>query len=452
YRALDIKLNRYAALKIMSQPTSTKKATYHKRFDREAQAIAKLKHPNIVTIYRFNEVGQIYYMAMEYVDGADLRWVLREYIHDDELMDYDTMFKIMSQVSSALDYAHQNGVIHRDIKPSNIMISRDDTAILTDFGLALDVQEGTGGEIFGSPHYIAPEQAISSAQSEPRTDFYSLGVILFEILTGSIPFQAQSALQVAMAHISDPLPDPLTINPNLHPAFLPVLNKMLEKNPADRYENGASFIKALQSAVRQAKRSNKAPSRSTMGSPADRIESLLPPLPQPLPSIDTKPATQMASDVGTKSVEPPTVKPSPAKTPPQANKKRSRIPVTLLWIVLFALLWAVAVRENPDRLQFLSQLPSQIVEPFAEASSPAVAQDLNVYVEGRVTSVDDNQGIVTVVINGVAFQLMRGMPLHDVVQVGDSVRFEGYYTVIDGFLRFERITRAVHNGTDVTTQ
>src|SRR5690606_22958287 len=196
YRALDIKLNRYAALKVMGQASHKKEDSYRKRFDREAQAIAKLKHPNIVAIYRFNDVNNIYYMAMEYVDGADLRWVLRDYSADGEFIDYATLIKIMEQISKALDYAHRHGVIHRDIKPSNIMISRSGNAILTDFGLALDVQEGTGGEIFGSPHYIAPEQAVSSAQAVPQTDFYSLGVILFEMLTGSIPFDVGSALQI----------------------------------------------------------------------------------------------------------------------------------------------------------------------------------------------------------------------------------------------------------------
>ena len=271
YRGLDVKLNRYAAIKVMSQP-GQKADVYLKRFYREAQAIAKLHHPNIVTIYRYNDINNMYYMAMQYIDGVDLRWLLRDYNSNGELLDYSALLSIVGQVSGALDYAHKNGVIHRDIKPSNIMMTRDGTAILTDFGLALDVQEGTVGEIFGSPHYIAPEQAVSSAQAVPQTDFYSLGVILYEILTGSVPFDTGSALQVAMAHIGDPLPDPNSINPGLHPAFIPVLNKVLEKNPGDRYQNGASLVAALQSAIRKAQRDKSDPARSTPGRLRERIE------------------------------------------------------------------------------------------------------------------------------------------------------------------------------------
>ncbi|MEO1165809.1 MAG: serine/threonine-protein kinase [Chloroflexota bacterium] len=179
YQALDITLNRYAALKVMSHPTH-KAELYKKRFDREAQSIAKLKHPNIVAIYRFNRTDDFSYMAMEFVDGADLRWVLRDYASNGELIDYKTLYDIINQIAKALDYAHKNGVIHRDIKPSNIMIARDGAAILTDFGLALDTNEGTLGEAFGSPHYIAPEQAVNSAKAVPQTDIYSLGVVLYE--------------------------------------------------------------------------------------------------------------------------------------------------------------------------------------------------------------------------------------------------------------------------------
>ncbi len=277
YRGLDVKLNRYAAIKVMSQPAKMVDV-YRKRFDREARSIAKLNHPNIVGIYRFNNVNNIYYLAMKYVDGADLRWVLRDYSASSELLDFSTLLKIITQLSSALDYAHQNGVIHRDIKPSNIMISRDGDAILTDFGLALDVQEGTGGEIFGSPHYIAPEQAVSSAQAVPQTDFYSLGVILYEMLTGSVPFTMGSALELAMAHIGDPVPDPKSINPDLHPAFVPILQRMLEKKPDNRYQDGLSFTNALQEAIDEAMKAKSFLVVSTINKPENRIKQKIAPL------------------------------------------------------------------------------------------------------------------------------------------------------------------------------
>ncbi len=434
YRALDMRLNRYVALKVMTKP-STNADTYQKRFDREAQAIAKLKHPNIVAIYRFNEINQRYYMAMEYVDGADLRWLLRNYVNHGDLIDYDTLLKIMQQISDALDYAHSHDVIHRDIKPSNIMISREGDAILTDFGLALDVKEGSIGEIFGSPHYIAPEQAINSAQAEARTDFYGLGVILFEMLTGKVPFEAETALQVAMAHISDPLPDPQIINPNLHAAFLPVLQTILEKDPSDRYADGTSFMRALRAAVSQARKDKQLPDISGLGTPKQRIQKL-PILPDPVVSSQTKPATKIAASAqdqyGTKAVAPLTgLNPKPRK---------SRTLQVILWIALFVvLLGAVLLSQYPDRLTELLNLPNS-------NPSSSDSQALNAYIEGEITALDFNQGTVLLTIHGVPIELQRGMPLYDVIEANDVVRIEGHYTETDGVLRFDRVDYAEHNG------
>ncbi|MBC7871440.1 MAG: serine/threonine protein kinase, partial [Chitinophagaceae bacterium] len=199
YRAYDVNLHRYAAVKVID-PQQGNNPRYEDRFKQEARAVAQLRHANIVGIYRFGQVEGVYYMAMDYIEGSDLRWVLHDYHTEGELISHTATLDILSQIAKALDYAHSKGVIHRDIKPSNIMLDPKGDAILTDFGLAMITSESTKGEAFGSPHYIAPEQAIGSKGVVPQSDLYSLGVILYEMLTGSVPFNEGSAMQIAMAH------------------------------------------------------------------------------------------------------------------------------------------------------------------------------------------------------------------------------------------------------------
>lgn len=448
YRALDVKLNRYAALKVMTQPTN-KSADYEKRFYREAQAIAKLKHPNIVAIYRFNDRDNLYYMAMEYVDGADLRWVLRDYAADGELIDYTTLLSIIENISKALDYAHKNGVIHRDIKPSNIMISRTGQAILTDFGLALDVQDGTGGEIFGSPYYIAPEQAVNSAQSVPQTDFYSLGVILYEMLTGSVPFDVGSAIQIAMSHIGDTLPDPLTINPDLHPSFIPILDKVLAKNPQDRYESGAKLVLALRAAIRQAKQNKIEPGQSSLNKPVDRIAQHLSPLPQPIKSSLTKPATRMAKDdfeekkISNKALMPATKDlPSQVQRANQAVAQSTRqniMPLVVTAILALALISFVIFQNF-----FGGVAPEE-----NDAPDTVTQQTVNALIEGDVSAINFGEGYITMTIYGVDVQVSREHPLYNMVELDDNVLIEGYTIRLEDGLRFDSIIRATHNGREI---
>lgn len=252
YRAFDDNLHRFVALKVID-PRTSGDINYQERFKKEARAIAQLRHQNIVGVHRFGQLDGHFYMAMDYIDGADLRWIIQDYHSNRTLIPYDVIRSITEQIARALDVAHKQGIIHRDIKPSNIMIDKEGNAILTDFGLVHIASEETKGEIFGSPHYIAPEQAISSANVVPQTDLYSLGVILYEMLVGKLPYTMGSAMEIAMAHMIQPLPDPLTINPKLDPAFVGMLKMALAKEPQNRYLNGAKLIAALRQAVKQAK-------------------------------------------------------------------------------------------------------------------------------------------------------------------------------------------------------
>ena len=210
YRGYDDNLDRYAAIKVIEPQliASVEEDEYRERFLREARAIARLNHPNIVSIYQFNQIGNVYYIAMEYAKGDNLRDILKSYIRQGRIMPTDELMAVLTDIADALDYAHQQNIIHRDIKPSNIIVTEAHGAVLTDFGLALNAMEGTIGNTFGSVHYIAPEQAISSAQSVPQSDQYSLGIVAYELLTGRVPFDDASAMSVALKHISDPPPPP----------------------------------------------------------------------------------------------------------------------------------------------------------------------------------------------------------------------------------------------------
>ncbi|MCU0499873.1 MAG: protein kinase [Anaerolineae bacterium] len=251
YKGFDQNLDRYSAVKVIEPNTVSyeDEAEYRERFRREARAIARLNHPNIVSVYQFGETpDNMYYMAMQFVDGRDLRQILKDYARRGQRMAYQQILQIVRDIASALDYAHQQGVIHRDVKPSNIMVTADHHAVLTDFGLALSANEGTLGNTFGSVHYIAPEQAVSSAQASPQSDLYSLGVVLYEMLTGRVPFDDSSAMSVALKHISDPPPPPSLVNPTITLPIEEVVIKMLDKEPRRRFRSGAAFMQALEAA------------------------------------------------------------------------------------------------------------------------------------------------------------------------------------------------------------
>ncbi len=251
YRGYDANLQRYAAVKVIDANLLAKENEdeYRQRFQREARSIARLSHPNIVGIYQFGEVGPLYYMAMAFIEGRDLGQILKEHAVNGTMMAPLEILQIIRDIAEALDYAHAGGVIHRDIKPSNIMVAVDNRAILTDFGLALSVPEGSIGNTFGSAHYIAPEQAISSANAVAQSDLYSLGVVLYQMLTGKVPFDDPSAMSVALKHLSDPPPSPRILNPTLSIAVEKVVLKALEKEPSKRYQNGESMAAALEEAL-----------------------------------------------------------------------------------------------------------------------------------------------------------------------------------------------------------
>ncbi|MGB7340528.1 MAG: protein kinase [Phototrophicaceae bacterium] len=248
YLGEDIQLDRPVAIKLINAQFQGN-PEYAARFVSEAKLVARWRHENIISVYYADQQDDLYYFVMEYIDGATLSDLLKRYISDDELMPHDDVIRIARAVANGLDYAHQRQVIHRDIKPSNIMISRDDRVVLTDFGLALDMNTGSMGQIFGTPHYVAPEQVRRSSDANPQSDIYSFGIVLYEMLTGTLPFDDPSATALAMQHLTEEPPSPRYMNPQLNPSTEKVLLKALAKEPSERYASTTAFIDALETAL-----------------------------------------------------------------------------------------------------------------------------------------------------------------------------------------------------------
>jgi len=257
YYGRDVKLDRPVAVKVIDARYRDDPA-YAERFVREARAVAAWRHENVIQVYYADDEDGLYYFVMEYIDGLDLRELLSRYVADGELMPHDDVLRIGRAIADGLDGAHEQGIIHRDVKPANVMVAGDGRIVLTDFGLALDMGQGSLGEVFGSSHYVAPEQARNSADAVPQSDLYSLGVILYEMLTGAVPFDDPSPTAVALQHITQPPPPPRQVNPGLGEAVEAVLLRALSKSPQERYQTGGELMDALEQAL-QAERAAALP-------------------------------------------------------------------------------------------------------------------------------------------------------------------------------------------------
>lgn len=250
YRATQSRLGRVVAIKML-HPAFVQDATFLTRFEREAQIVARLDHPHIVPVYDFSDYNGQPYLVMKFIDGSTLKQLV-----EDGPAAAEEIVRILTPIADALDYAHRQGVLHRDIKPSNILIGADGTPYLTDFGLARMAALGSstlsGDMLLGTPHYISPEQAVGNQDLTPATDLYSLGVVLYELATGRVPFTADTPYAIVHAHIYDPLPAPRTVNPALSPAVEGVLSKALSKEPTERYATAAELIAAYRAAAAEA--------------------------------------------------------------------------------------------------------------------------------------------------------------------------------------------------------
>ncbi len=246
YKAQDILLNRFVAIKVLRQQFVNDEE-FIRRFRREAQSAASLSHPNIVSVYDVGQEEDIHYIVMEYIEGQNLNEIIKERAP----LQVEESIRIASQIADALDHAHHNQIIHRDIKPHNILIGRNGRVKVTDFGIARAVTSATitqTGSVVGSVHYFSPEHAKGVTTGE-KSDLYSLGIVLYQMLTGNLPFLGESPISVALKHLQEHFEEPRTINPMIPQSVENIILKSMRKNPAERYQSAKEMLRDLETCL-----------------------------------------------------------------------------------------------------------------------------------------------------------------------------------------------------------
>ncbi|MDP9067734.1 MAG: protein kinase [Actinomycetota bacterium] len=243
YAATDQRLGRRVAVKVLKEGLADDQR-FVERFRREARAAGALSHPNVAGVYDFAEHAGRHYMVMELAQGRDLSWVLRE----EGPLSPERAARIGSRIARALAHAHAAGVVHRDIKPANVIVDDSDKVKVTDFGIARAVGDSSltaTGSMLGTAHYISPEQA-SAGEVGPRSDIYSLGIVVYEMLTGTLPYTGDSAIAVAMRHVSEEVPAPSAINGQVPQALDAFVARATAKDPKDRFADAGHMATALE--------------------------------------------------------------------------------------------------------------------------------------------------------------------------------------------------------------
>lgn len=354
YLATQRSLERKVALKVMAAALAAD-PSFCERFLREGKTLARLSHPHTVTIHDIGNVGELYYMAMEYLPNGTLKERIAAGMTPEQGV------TLIRQIASALGYAHAQGLVHRDVKPANILFRADGTAVLSDFGIAKSLDDRTqftqAGFAVGTPSYMSPEQA-RGQEIDGRADLYALGVVLYEILVGKLPYNGTDALSTALAHLTEPLPE----LPVHHGRYQEVLRKLLAKDPAERFPDAAALLRALDNL------------------PAESPEAtLVRPLPIPL-SFDLAGMTPVTIDIPTDKPQPQPVVRQPVVTPTQhhAVSEQRRGPV----LALAAVAVAVALAIGGASYWWLSGSDEPVAKPPAAVLPPVTPPPAVAEVDG----------------------------------------------------------------------
>src|SRR5580658_2829437 len=282
YCGTDLLLRRRVAIKVLRDQFSDD--DFIKRFSYEAQAAARLSHPNGVNVYDFGHEGDAYFIVMELVEGETLAAMLRgeRRVPESVAIDYAT------QIAAGLAFAHRQGLLHRDVKPANILVTGDDVVKLGDFGIARAVAENAigvtqPGMVMGSVAYVSPEQA-QGRELDARSDLYSLGVVLYQMVTGRLPFNGETPVAVALKHVSEPAPVLDPARDGVSPALASIIATLLQKNPDERFASATELGRALREAREQPALSVGSAGRVSGDAPTSRFGAVSAPQPPPRPS------------------------------------------------------------------------------------------------------------------------------------------------------------------------
>lgn len=381
YKAKCLYLNRYVAIKVL-RPELVDDEEFVLRFKHESRSVAGLSHPNVVSVYDVGEDNGIYFIVMEYVKGC----TLKEYIKTQGKIEVTKAVAIAIKVARAIKYAHDNGIVHRDIKPQNILIGDDDAVKVADFGIARTTQSTTittsGSNILGSVHYFSPEQA-RGGYVDAKSDIYSFGVVLYEMLTGTVPFQGENVVSIALKHINEKIKSPVELNPDVTSNLQLIIEKCVEKEPRSRYKDVAVLLDDLN-------RVSKDPGCVLLQEPVDDNH----------PTQSIKPVNE-------------------EKTISKLHKTIKRAVIIVSVGLLLALAAFAGYRifnrqsgENKTTVPYLVGLSEQEAETLLEE------HDLFIRVSGRKNSEQYDEGLIISQNHGEGISVMRNTFVDVVISIG----------------------------------
>jgi serine/threonine-protein kinase len=372
YRAFDPRLHRPVAIKVLSDDIAAQPG-FIDRFHQEARLIAGLSHPNIVQVYDLGQDKGYTYMVQELLPGPTLDWFLNERLARGQQLTRDEIVKIITQLAGALDAAHAAGIIHRDVKPSNAMWNANNTLVLTDFGIAKNMlvvsNKTQTGMVFGTPHYLSPEQA-QSQNVTIASDIYSLGVVLYELITGKPPFEGDTPIGVVLKHVQAPPPPLRPARPDAPPAVEAVVQRALAKKPEERFASAGDLARALDTAWIATPTGTTA-SGDIYNQPTQMVQQGSTPAPVSAPAAPAAPVAAHADNLSVPQQQAPA---APAASHPALGRRKPNIPMPVLIVIFLVLLGGVALSLRGGTSQVAAPGASAPAIGAIETPSAAVAQ------------------------------------------------------------------------------